>query len=475
MVTSNISTTIMQDKDPLKIEVDNIKQEEDIGDDPLKLEEILQHPIKTEPSFDSSDHSPQSRNTYEKKYKCDKCKSKFAYLFALTAHSKKIHEKKKLDFHKCDFCDVKSKNLVDIKTHIKNVHQGLDVPQCRVCNQCFNHKSQLEEHIEIKHEGKIPKCEICVKDFSTRHSLDQHVNIYHNGNNICFKCKLCNKVYKGKNSKYSLEDHIKTIHEKIKHKCKLCCQEYSNKSALRRHVSVRHEGKRAYKCDNCNKQFGYHHSLKNHFETTHNDLKLECSMCNSIFTSTKSLSFHIGKYHDSIGLEYEKTVFECDICEKRFMLSYRLRIHFQSAHTRLRKFKCEHCEKQFRAEADVRKHISRLHKKSEDSKVKCPLCNSKRLYFPHYLKIHMKFCKGKLRKNECMGMSNKEKYTCQICPKKFKFLFSLTNHFSKKHLKKLEKSLKCDFCEETLKDMSSMWRHFRIRHYRDWKRMTISS
>ena len=257
------------------------------------------------------------------------------------------------------------------------------------------------------------KCEICVKDFSTRHSLDKHVKNYHNGDSISSKCELCDKVYTGKNSNYSLEDHIRTIHEKIRYKCKLCCKEFNYKSNLTRHVSVHHDGKKAYKCEKCNKQFGYYHTLKNHFETTHGDLKLKCTVCNFVFTSSKSLSLHIGQYHDSIGLENKKTVFECDICEKRFVLSNRLRRHFQTVHphTKLRKFKCEHCEKQFRTEEHVRKHVRRFHLKLEDSKVKCPLCNSKRLYFPHYLKIHMKFCKGKFRKNEAFFMKRREKYS----------------------------------------------------------------
>ena len=102
-------------KDPLKIEIDNVKleAEADLEDDPLKLDQDLSTPInavKTEEEISNyNDHefTEQRSKENKKNLQCDKCPAIFQYFCSLNAHSNKIHEKNKLDFHKCDFCDLK--------------------------------------------------------------------------------------------------------------------------------------------------------------------------------------------------------------------------------------------------------------------------------------------------------------------------------------------------------------------------------
>ena len=279
-------------KDPLKID-EKIKLEEesaDLEEDPLKLEQSLSTTIKTEPTFDSNDHElrkRRSRNS-KNKLKCDECMAKFQYLCLLNAHSYKTHKKAKVDYHKCDFCDHKLRNLKDVLIHIMKVHKGKNVPQCDICNKCFECKSLLEEHIEVIHKGKIPNCEICVKEFSSKKTLEEHEKAYHNEHTFISKCDFCSKIYKGPKSKYILENHIKSIHEKVRHKCKDCGKSFSQQCALKIHFSVVHKGLKLYKCELCNEQFGYQHVLKKHYERTHGELELNCSICNTTFTSSMS-------------------------------------------------------------------------------------------------------------------------------------------------------------------------------------------
>ena len=141
----------IESKDPLKIEIQNIKLEtqSNLEDDPLRLDQDLSTPIKTEQTFHSNDHetTKQRNRNGQKNLKCDKCSLKFKYLCALNAHKHKIHEKNKLNFHKCDFCDLRLTNLLRILIHLKNVHEGLPLPHCKLCNKCFENKTKLEEHI----------------------------------------------------------------------------------------------------------------------------------------------------------------------------------------------------------------------------------------------------------------------------------------------------------------------------------------
>ena len=59
-------------KDPLKIEIEseNLKLEGELADleeDPLKLEQSLSTPIKTEPTIDSNDHELTKRRSRNSK------------------------------------------------------------------------------------------------------------------------------------------------------------------------------------------------------------------------------------------------------------------------------------------------------------------------------------------------------------------------------------------------------------------------
>ena len=141
----------IESKDPLKIELDHVKVETEANfeDDPLKLDQDLSTSIKTEETSNTGDHeftNQRGRNS-KKNLKCDKCPAKFQYFCLMNAHINKIHEKKKLNFHKCDFCDLRLTNLLGILTHIKNIHEGISLPQCKLCNKCFENKTKLEEHI----------------------------------------------------------------------------------------------------------------------------------------------------------------------------------------------------------------------------------------------------------------------------------------------------------------------------------------
>ena len=46
--------------------------------------------------------------------------------------------------------------------------------------------------------------------------------------------------------------------------CKICGKEFSQKSALERHLIIVHEGQKNHKCDRCPKSFGQAYNLKQH-------------------------------------------------------------------------------------------------------------------------------------------------------------------------------------------------------------------
>ena len=72
-------------------------------------------------------------------------------------------------------------------------------------------------------------------------------------------CDICEKKY---SSKYTLVQHVKSIHKEIKYSCDHCDFETTQESALRTHIKSVHE-KVKYSCNQCDHQF----TLKNSQES----------------------------------------------------------------------------------------------------------------------------------------------------------------------------------------------------------------
>ena len=66
------------------------------------------------------------------------------------------------------------------------------------------------------------------------------------------KCKLCGKTL---SSTGALLNHIRSIHEGIKHQCEVCNKTFSTAQNLRNHFHVVHEGIKNYSCQLCGKSF----------------------------------------------------------------------------------------------------------------------------------------------------------------------------------------------------------------------------
>ena len=79
-------------------------------------------------------------------------------------------------------------------------------------------------------------CDQCDASFPVRMSLLNHKRIKH-GNAKQFNCKLC--VYTTIN-KTHLEQHVQSVHKKVKETCETCGKEFSDKSHLNRHVRQLH-------------------------------------------------------------------------------------------------------------------------------------------------------------------------------------------------------------------------------------------
>ena len=148
---------------------------------------------------------------------CPVCKRGYNK-FSVRNHMRYMHlNDKAYPKHKCQTC---GKDVCDLPRHIAQVHEK---KRTRVCVQCeFSccGQSQLNQHIEMKHEG------------------------------VKYTCEMCGALV------VNLTSHTWQVHKKnfYKHSCDMCDKKFGITRDLSRHKRAMHTGKvkRGEPCNLCN-------------------------------------------------------------------------------------------------------------------------------------------------------------------------------------------------------------------------------
>ena len=93
-------------------------------------------------------------------------------------------------------------------------------------------------------------------------------------------------------------------------------------------------GEEVFKCKRCDFLFNSKKSLKLHMRETHTP-KFECKFCEEIIGKNCELELHLKERHDEIEM------FNCNKCEKKFVLKWRLTKH-QEIHYNPLVIKCHY-------------------------------------------------------------------------------------------------------------------------------------
>ena len=171
-------------------------------------------------------------------YTCEYCAKTFDRNDLFTAHIHSVHLK-----YVCATCNERFPTQEDLTSHINSKHM---TEVCEVCNKRFSSSEVLAEHRNKEHKktnktnktmgvaAKPFKCGSCNESFDERAQLEQHIMDIHNSR---FKCRLCDLWF---NSMFELDNHMGSKHKH--YECIYCGHDtyFDSRDKLNAHVWDKH-------------------------------------------------------------------------------------------------------------------------------------------------------------------------------------------------------------------------------------------
>ena len=376
------ATTAILDVENAFLEEKMFKGEED---EPCQLETnetedsaytTVSHTIKKSEKSDSS---------YQLLLKCESCAKTFENRQKYEIH--KAHHGGDPLYKACELCK-KVIQCNEFQDHMKNRHKKNETfyVECHWCDKKLSTNS-YECHAMRKHfYGKFI-CHKCPFSAYSANVLASHIQEGHEDCKLA-RCPSC----KTDIFLTALESHYKScivtkikLEDKLNQMCDKCGKTFHSKKHFYDHKKfhLREEGDESlYKhCDKCDKKFVLSHSLKEHMQVFHDNIKFICELCPMTFNSNNGLKYHINQFH-SADQRYECKVcgvrkgsishlrvhekihsesFQCSFCPKKLKSQQTLEAH-ERHHTGEKSFKCSMCSAAFTSSKSLRAHLRGVHK-----------------------------------------------------------------------------------------------------------------
>ena len=255
---------------------------------------------------------------------CDFCGKSFTHAGNYLKH-KRLHEN-----------EVKNEdeNGTPVSTSNKIVLPNSNKPTppftCEKCGKIFMKHGSYLNHVDGHENSENLKCPICDRTCSTRNTFEKHV-IHCQNRQAVYVCQYCENTF---NTKSSLKNHLEEMHatstnissnqEQETHICKFCklsfiiAEELESHLLQHLHDNVKEEPtgdnvqeKFNHFCVECQKGFIHLGTLRNHMQTHAGNLPFQCKTCKKQFV-------HAGRLKKHMKLHSQKWPYECKVCAKRF-------------------------------------------------------------------------------------------------------------------------------------------------------------
>ncbi|XP_076039915.1 uncharacterized protein LOC143024725 [Oratosquilla oratoria] len=413
----------------------------------------------------------------------------------VTAEKKKEKERQNdTSVFPCALCPEKFFTVKGLANHVKRHPKSMiGKNECVHCRLKFSSPEKLHLHLQETHQHFICNflCDACSQECLTADAFDMHNYFQHNsGQNNCFLCKICDKVFYSYNlflyhnahqkhcnvcnitfcmSTQQFASH-KRRHVLHLYQCTQCDKSYVTKAALTMHLETHCRSIDSLSCEECGKSFGTNEHLQNHKDIHQNENAHKCPVCSCTYTHSKNLKHHLKICHQNFALEAHSSGaatecqgYRCQLCVRTFTWKAQLLRHMRThvrntvSQSEEGKWECKVCHKLFKHQRYLVDH-SRLH--SGHGMHHCKICNQsflRRNHLAQHLQVHDK---------------SKPAFTCHLCNQSYKRKKDVLTHLRKRHNEEdtklevkpfMKEGFPCTECEKVL-DTQLQLRFHRVSH-----------
>ncbi len=225
------------------------------------------------------------------------------------ANHRKLH---KLEQNICYYCEQQFENREDVNEHLEK-HKGPKPFYCPVCDTRFKTRTQLNLHLPKHSDDKPYICEVCSMGFKWKHALKNHMIVHSNK-----KDHLCDVCGYATAHKSQLKAH-KLIHTGLTYKCNFpgCTFQATKRQNLKYHL-LTHTREKPHQCEICGQNFSLVKNLRRHM-LLHSTIKPHnCGQCEFATTRFDKLKEHLLKQH-GFGSPPEKRVRITDLVRQHVL------------------------------------------------------------------------------------------------------------------------------------------------------------
>ncbi|XP_072386374.1 uncharacterized protein [Diabrotica undecimpunctata] len=327
---------------------------------------------------------------------------------------------------------------------------------CLVCNKSFHTTKERNEHLDKHFINKIIICRFCSKTYISKDEYSMHYSLHivkkkpvaknavvpvANGGKDFITAETIDELNPEKDGKEIFKCHqdlIKNHDVSRPFQCNFCCRTFVHFKRLKKHSCILRSSKRPKYLVNDSSQI-----IKNK-KTKFNKIS-DSDDSSHIIKKRKKKYNKISEAHaiiskiidESISEEDGKEIFECNICNKKFVSRLQMQFH-QKVHGVIRPYRCHICCKAFAHVRGLEKHSCYL------KTYKCHRCFSVFLhktafdkhighYKTHFLFNCNKCChsfdsKQNLNRHQKSNCHTVKQFKCKLCKLSFSSKKILDSH-----------------------------------------------
>ena len=145
--------------------------------------------------------------------------------------------------------------------------------------------------------------------------------------------------------------------------CKVCPASYNKSTDLMKHLKVHLLQSKREKIRN----------EENHSDESQEEISIRkgfaCNICEKTFINSNKLKRHVDSVHNKLSLN----LYKCEPCGKVFGQRRLLKTRVKTIHEKMKEHRCVSCDKIFRCKGTLKRHVNTVHKNVKNHK--CEYCD----------------------------------------------------------------------------------------------------